>query len=160
MGLYVWSVIEMAITLICIGVPVCRPLYRRWLNSSSQRDTSGYIQHGSSNKGVSLRAVEIRKTRATEQGNRKTHSHNDNSASIASDDPDNSDTHRTFEIMLGARRKADNTSQERILHDQIIVTGAQKIPGFHTIHCDLHFVAATGDQFSFKFAYSQRIVND
>ncbi|SPO00301.1 related to integral membrane protein pth11 [Cephalotrichum gorgonifer] len=28
-GLIVWSSAEMAITLICIGIPVCRPLYRR-----------------------------------------------------------------------------------------------------------------------------------
>ncbi|KAL2140142.1 hypothetical protein VTI28DRAFT_4224 [Corynascus sepedonium] len=28
-GLIVWSVAEMAITLICIGIPVCRPLYKQ-----------------------------------------------------------------------------------------------------------------------------------
>lgn len=28
-GLIVWSSAEMAITLICIGIPVCRPLYKR-----------------------------------------------------------------------------------------------------------------------------------
>ena len=28
-GLIVWSAAEMAVTLICIGIPVCRPLYKR-----------------------------------------------------------------------------------------------------------------------------------
>lgn len=29
-GLILWSAVEMAVTLICIGIPVCRPAYRRF----------------------------------------------------------------------------------------------------------------------------------
>ncbi|KAK4033041.1 hypothetical protein C8A01DRAFT_40508 [Parachaetomium inaequale] len=31
-GLIVWSAAEIAVTMICIGIPICRPLYKHWLD--------------------------------------------------------------------------------------------------------------------------------
>lgn len=31
-GLIVWSAAEIAVTMICIGIPVCRPLYKNFLD--------------------------------------------------------------------------------------------------------------------------------
>src|SRR5687767_7080606 len=70
-GLIVWSNAEMAITLICIGIPVCRPLYSRMFKSiqSSARSTGGYQKHGgdvssdnhkntnNSGSGIALRTI-------------------------------------------------------------------------------------------------------
>ncbi|KAK3400375.1 hypothetical protein B0T20DRAFT_435484 [Sordaria brevicollis] len=43
-GLIVWSSAEIAITMICIGIPVCRPLYRSFLDRVISRTggSSGY----------------------------------------------------------------------------------------------------------------------
>jgi hypothetical protein len=46
-GLIVWSAAEIAVTMICIGIPVCRPLYKCWLEKlfgtfRSTRSASGY----------------------------------------------------------------------------------------------------------------------
>ncbi|KAK3905605.1 hypothetical protein C8A05DRAFT_12588, partial [Staphylotrichum tortipilum] len=45
-GLIVWSSAEMAVTLICIGIPVCRPLYkrafRRLFGETGNSSTHGY----------------------------------------------------------------------------------------------------------------------
>ncbi|KAK4184627.1 hypothetical protein QBC35DRAFT_46590 [Podospora australis] len=51
-GLIVWSSAEMAITLICIGIPVCRPLYKRafrrlWGESA----TAGYRKQSGGKDG-------------------------------------------------------------------------------------------------------------
>lgn len=41
--LIVWSAAEMAVTLICIGIPVCRPVYRRvYHHFYPHKQTSGY----------------------------------------------------------------------------------------------------------------------
>lgn len=39
-GIIVWSAAEMAVTLICIGIPVCRPLYKKYLDKITSRNTS------------------------------------------------------------------------------------------------------------------------
>ncbi|KAF9778789.1 hypothetical protein IL306_003265 [Fusarium sp. DS 682] len=41
-GLIVWSAAEIAVTMICIGIPVCRPLYKRYLDKWTSRDGSKY----------------------------------------------------------------------------------------------------------------------
>ncbi|KAH8657362.1 hypothetical protein BGZ61DRAFT_371278 [Ilyonectria robusta] len=41
-GLIVWSAAEIAVTMICIGIPVCRPLYKRYLDKWTSRDASKY----------------------------------------------------------------------------------------------------------------------
>ncbi|KAF5645100.1 integral membrane protein pth11 [Fusarium sp. NRRL 52700] len=41
-GLIVWSAAEIAVTMICIGIPVCRPLYKQYLDRWTSRDGSKY----------------------------------------------------------------------------------------------------------------------
>lgn len=41
-GLIVWSAAEIAVTMICIGIPVCRPLYKQYLDKWTSRDGSKY----------------------------------------------------------------------------------------------------------------------
>ena len=45
-GLIVWSSAEMGVTLICIGIPVCRPLYKRIYRRfrSQATGSSGYLK--------------------------------------------------------------------------------------------------------------------
>lgn len=59
-GLIVWSNAEMAITLICIGIPVCRPLYRRIFSNMSSSRSTGYQKQGPSNdnhSSIALRTI-------------------------------------------------------------------------------------------------------
>ncbi|KAM5354754.1 hypothetical protein ACJ41O_001401 [Fusarium nematophilum] len=58
-GLIVWSAAEMAVTMICIGIPVCRPLYKNYIDrlasggtSTRYRDLSGGAK---ASAGVNLR---------------------------------------------------------------------------------------------------------
>ncbi|KAK3940295.1 hypothetical protein QBC46DRAFT_127916 [Diplogelasinospora grovesii] len=48
-GLIVWSAAEIAVTMICIGIPVCRPLYKRFLDRLLSKGNSGYQKQGASN---------------------------------------------------------------------------------------------------------------
>ncbi|KAF0315790.1 integral membrane protein pth11 [Colletotrichum asianum] len=49
-GLIVWSAAEIAVTMICIGIPVCRPLYKQYLDRLTSSDTGQYHErsHGGS----------------------------------------------------------------------------------------------------------------
>ncbi|RMJ03486.1 hypothetical protein CDV36_014978, partial [Fusarium kuroshium] len=51
-GIIVWSAAEMAVTMICIGIPVCRPLYKNYISrltsggaSSRYKDLSGRAEN-------------------------------------------------------------------------------------------------------------------
>ncbi|KAF5543084.1 integral membrane protein pth11 [Fusarium napiforme] len=44
-GLIVWSAAEMTVTMICIGIPVCRPLYKKYFSKWSSRNSSKYQQN-------------------------------------------------------------------------------------------------------------------
>ncbi|KAK1757985.1 hypothetical protein QBC47DRAFT_131799 [Echria macrotheca] len=58
-GLIVWSSAEMAVTLICIGIPVCRPLYKRMfqrLFGDIATSSSGYHKQSDA-KGASSLAL-------------------------------------------------------------------------------------------------------
>ncbi|TDZ31047.1 Satratoxin biosynthesis SC1 cluster protein 4 [Colletotrichum spinosum] len=39
-GLIVWHAAELAVTMVCIGIPVCRPLFKGWLNKFTSRNGS------------------------------------------------------------------------------------------------------------------------
>ncbi|KAK3389998.1 hypothetical protein B0H63DRAFT_106289 [Podospora didyma] len=61
-GLIVWSAAEMAITLICIGIPVCRPLYkgmfRRFWPEGGSSNGGGYKkQSGGNDSSYVLRTI-------------------------------------------------------------------------------------------------------
>ncbi|KAK1954532.1 hypothetical protein LY78DRAFT_742318 [Colletotrichum sublineola] len=38
--LIIWHACELAVTMVCIGIPVCRPLYKGWINKLSSRGGS------------------------------------------------------------------------------------------------------------------------
>ncbi|KAF4446713.1 hypothetical protein F53441_9646 [Fusarium austroafricanum] len=46
-GLIVWSAAEMTVTMICIGIPVCRPLYKKYFSKWSSGDSSKYLEQRS-----------------------------------------------------------------------------------------------------------------
>ncbi|KAF4774681.1 hypothetical protein HER10_EVM0002379 [Colletotrichum scovillei] len=58
-GLIVWSAAEMAITMICVGIPVCRPLYKRlFYRFTSENASSGYQkQNEERSSSVPLRTI-------------------------------------------------------------------------------------------------------
>lgn len=47
-GLIIWSAAEIAVTMICIAVPVCRPLYNRFLDKFTSRGTGSYQRQNGS----------------------------------------------------------------------------------------------------------------
>ena len=52
----VWSAAEIAVTMICIGIPVCRPLYKQYLDKWTSRDASkNYQQQRSGGRSYPLR---------------------------------------------------------------------------------------------------------
>ena len=57
-GIIVWSAAEMAVTLICIGIPICRPLYKKYLDKLTSRNTSSSYKNISGSGGnVPLRTI-------------------------------------------------------------------------------------------------------
>ena len=55
-GIIVWSAAEMCVTMVCIGIPVCRPLYKDYIDKLTSRDTSKY-KGLSGNAGMPLRTI-------------------------------------------------------------------------------------------------------
>ncbi|KAK7697130.1 hypothetical protein SLS64_013874 [Diaporthe eres] len=52
-GLIIWSAAEIAVTMICIAVPVCRPLYNRFLDKFTSRGTGGSYERQNGGSGQS-----------------------------------------------------------------------------------------------------------
>ncbi|EKJ74276.1 hypothetical protein FPSE_05573 [Fusarium pseudograminearum CS3096] len=48
MGLIVWSAAELTVTMICIAIPVCRPLYKKCFSKWTSRNSSNYPNSGAS----------------------------------------------------------------------------------------------------------------
>ncbi|RGP76940.1 hypothetical protein FLONG3_5024 [Fusarium longipes] len=48
MGLIVWSAAEITVTMVCIGIPVCRPLYKKCFKRWTSRGSSNYPNSGAS----------------------------------------------------------------------------------------------------------------
>ncbi|WQF76438.1 hypothetical protein CDEST_01452 [Colletotrichum destructivum] len=59
--LIIWHACELAVTMVCIGIPVCRPLFKGWLNKFSSRGDSNpgpYTRNlTGSNGGFGLRTI-------------------------------------------------------------------------------------------------------
>lgn len=47
MGLIVWTAVEITVTMVCIGIPVCRPLYKKYFRKWTTRNSSNYPEHNS-----------------------------------------------------------------------------------------------------------------
>ncbi|OHW92146.1 hypothetical protein CSPAE12_09156 [Colletotrichum incanum] len=61
MNFTIWHACELAVTMVCIGIPVCRPLFKGWLNKFSSRGGSNpgaYTKDlAGSNSGFGLRTI-------------------------------------------------------------------------------------------------------
>ncbi|CAG9988326.1 unnamed protein product [Clonostachys byssicola] len=55
---------EQCVTMICIGIPVCRPLYRQCLNRRMSRDSSSYNNTCGTHQPVALRSMAGSETRS------------------------------------------------------------------------------------------------
>ncbi|KAH7136271.1 hypothetical protein EDB81DRAFT_902015 [Dactylonectria macrodidyma] len=112
-GIIVWGAAEMAVTMVCIGIPICRPLYKRYLGTKSSKDDSKY--KGNSGAGYRLKSFEPSK------------SHHENRTH--SGDPSITDEERgivvgksmglknpyTTTYAIGGTFPGDNQSEEEIL---------------------------------------------
>lgn len=54
MPLVIWSAVELAMTLICVGIPTIRPLFRGIMSGSTSKNSGGsYERHNDSSEGPS-----------------------------------------------------------------------------------------------------------
>ncbi|KAK3323011.1 hypothetical protein B0H66DRAFT_602422 [Apodospora peruviana] len=58
-NLVIWSAAELAVTKVCAGVPVLRPLLRRGRTGVSQGSSNGYYKHGTGNDGPVHRSIKL-----------------------------------------------------------------------------------------------------
>ncbi|KAH6843269.1 hypothetical protein B0I37DRAFT_393535 [Chaetomium sp. MPI-CAGE-AT-0009] len=132
-GLIVWSAAEMAITLICIGIPVCRPLYKRaFRRMFGESSSAGYQkQSGNDNNSnsVPLRTIGgglVGTDGKPIAGSRKQPSaNNSRNKSILEDTVVDKTTNGSTDdvsfsdVKLGGHRESnDNASEEEILGDE------------------------------------------
>lgn len=71
--LIIWSAVELAVTLICVGIPTIRPLYRVIVHGSNLEDSEGgYIKHNNSDQSSHVQMQNMAKNntafRAKEEG--------------------------------------------------------------------------------------------
>lgn len=60
--LIIWSAVELAVTLICVGIPTVRPLYRTLLHGSHPESSEGkYVRHEDSNQSSRYRMRNLAK---------------------------------------------------------------------------------------------------
>lgn len=72
-NLIIWSAVELAVTLICVGIPTIRPLYRVIVHGSNLEDSEGgYIKHNNSDQSSHIQMQNMAKNntafRAKEEG--------------------------------------------------------------------------------------------
>ncbi|KAF4978073.1 hypothetical protein FZEAL_5499 [Fusarium zealandicum] len=68
--LIIWSAAEMAVTLMCIGIPILRPLYRRAMNSSTFSTERYYKKQGEGSDEQSYDLGSLQKNNRTTDSNR------------------------------------------------------------------------------------------
>ncbi|KAI9039404.1 uncharacterized protein KD926_009418 [Aspergillus affinis] len=61
-SLVIWSGVELAVTLICVGIPTVRPLYRKIVYGSNLEDSEGkYVNYDDSNQSSRFRMRNLAK---------------------------------------------------------------------------------------------------
>ncbi|PLB43458.1 hypothetical protein P170DRAFT_440925 [Aspergillus steynii IBT 23096] len=61
-SLVIWSGVELAVTLICVGIPTVRPLYRTIVHGSNLEDSEGrYVKYDDSNQSSRFRMRNLAK---------------------------------------------------------------------------------------------------
>ncbi|KAH0493329.1 hypothetical protein TgHK011_000003 [Trichoderma gracile] len=119
-GIIIWHAAEFCSTMVCIGIPVCRPLCRDWLNtweaSRGSKNTgsgSGWMRNKdqSSDNMFSMHNIEGAHTYGG-LGDMPRHQ----GAALGNSSPThNMITHTASSVAAGARTDSDNTSEESIL---------------------------------------------
>lgn len=65
-NLIIWSAVELAVTLICVGIPTVRPLYRVIVHGSNLEDSeSGYVKHNNSDQSSHVPMQDMAKNNTT-----------------------------------------------------------------------------------------------
>jgi hypothetical protein len=108
----------MAVTMVCIGIPVCRPLYKDYIDKLTSRDTSKY-------KGLSGQGgVPLRTIGGSEQfpgGGNNSHSHASKHREGKTPEPKPPGSQTSSTIGKSAYYPGDNHSDEEILSDSFKV---------------------------------------
>lgn len=104
-GLIVWSAAEMGVTLICIGIPVCRPLYKRLYRRfrSQVTGSSGYLKQSEQSRdqpGFALRTIGGGVLAKPQANNRK---------SMSVIKSSNEDSDRQMEVTIGVSERSKTT---------------------------------------------------
>lgn len=64
--LIIWSAVELAVTLICVGIPTVRPLYRVIVHGSNLDDSEGgYVKHNNSDQSSRVHMQNMAKHNTT-----------------------------------------------------------------------------------------------
>ncbi|KAJ5683484.1 hypothetical protein N7462_006649 [Penicillium macrosclerotiorum] len=81
-SLIIWSAVELAVTLICVGIPTVRPLYRVIVHGSNlESSENGYVKQSDSNHSYRFRMRNIAKDAtlfSVNEGNTESHVTRDN----------------------------------------------------------------------------------
>lgn len=56
-GLIIWSAAEIAVTMVCIGIAICRPLYKNVLDTIISKGSSGYGRHNEEPPPLALHTI-------------------------------------------------------------------------------------------------------
>ncbi|KAF5020686.1 hypothetical protein F66182_7284 [Fusarium sp. NRRL 66182] len=68
--LIIWSAAEMAVTLICIGIPILRPLWRRTLGGSKLSSDRYYRKQGEGSDGQAYKMENLEQKKEANDSNR------------------------------------------------------------------------------------------
>ncbi|KAK7427020.1 hypothetical protein QQZ08_006447 [Neonectria magnoliae] len=68
--LIIWSAAEMAITLVCVGIPILRPLYRRAVHGSNFSTDRYYKKHSKGSDGQSYSMGRMPQSSGANESNR------------------------------------------------------------------------------------------
>ncbi len=98
-SLIIWSAVELAVTLICVGIPTVRPLYRVIVHGSNLEDSeSGYVKHNNPDQSSNIPMQDMAKNNTTFR-----HKDEGTTALYISRNNNNSDE----EVLVGQRGKDD-----------------------------------------------------
>ncbi|KAF5003736.1 hypothetical protein FDECE_9725 [Fusarium decemcellulare] len=68
--LIIWSAAEMAVTLMCIGIPILRPLWRRTFHGSNLSSDRYYKKHGEGSDGQNYKMDNMPRSDGSNENNR------------------------------------------------------------------------------------------
>ncbi|KAH6985377.1 hypothetical protein EDB80DRAFT_821903 [Ilyonectria destructans] len=112
-GIIVWGAAEMAVTMVCIGIPICRPLYKKYIDKMSSKDDSKY--NGNSGAGYRLKSFGPSMLYHENRTHSGDPSITDEERGIVAGKSMGLKDPYTTTYAIGGRFPADNQSEEEIL---------------------------------------------